>query len=64
MERDKRTIATKAGIMAEHFFSKVYNTKKLKGKAKGMVVTQDIESASPLLFEPSERILEDQRKSI
>ena len=44
VERDKRTIATKAGIMMEHFFSKVYNTKKMKGKAKGMVVTQDIES--------------------
>ena len=31
--------------MLEHFISKVYNTKKLKGKAKGMVVTQDIVSA-------------------
>ncbi|MEQ8714776.1 MAG: DEAD/DEAH box helicase family protein [Cyclobacteriaceae bacterium] len=45
VERDKRTIATKAEIMMEHFISKVYNTKKLKGKAKGMVVTQNIESA-------------------
>lgn len=45
VERDKRTIATKAEIMAEHFFTKVYNTKKLKGKAKSMVVTQDIVSA-------------------
>jgi type I restriction enzyme R subunit len=45
VERDKRTIATKAEIMAEHFFSKVFNTKKLKGKAKGMVVTQNIVSA-------------------
>lgn len=45
VERDKRTIATKAEIMMEHFISKVYNTKKLKGKAKGMVVTQDIISA-------------------
>ena len=45
VERDKRTIATKAEIMMEHFISKVYNTKKLKGKAKGMVVTQNIVSA-------------------
>ncbi len=44
VERDKRTIATKAEIMMEHFISKVYNTKKLKGKAKGMVVTQNIET--------------------
>ncbi|MFV0467358.1 MAG: type I restriction endonuclease subunit R [Dysgonomonas sp.] len=45
VERDKRTIATKAEIMLEHFISKVYNTKKLKGKAKAMVITQNIESA-------------------
>lgn len=45
VERDKRTIATKAEIMMEHFISKVFKTKKLKGYAKGMVVTQSIESA-------------------
>jgi type I restriction enzyme R subunit len=45
VERDKRTIATKAEIMLEHFISKVYITKKLKGKAKAMVITQNIESA-------------------
>ncbi len=45
VERDKRTIATKAEIMMEHFMSKVYNIKKLKGKAKAMVVTQNIPSA-------------------
>lgn len=45
VERDKRTIATKAEIMMEHFISRVINTKKLKGQAKGMVVTQSIESA-------------------
>lgn len=45
VERDKRTIATKAEIMMEHFVSKVVNTKKLKAQAKGMVVTQSIESA-------------------
>lgn len=44
VERDKRTIGTKAEVMMEHFITKVYNTKKLKGKAKAMVVTQDIVS--------------------
>ena len=45
VERDKRTIATKAEIMLDHFVTQVFNKKKLKGKAKGMVVTQSIESA-------------------
>ncbi len=45
VEKDKRTIGTKAEIMLEHFVSQVVNKKKLKGKAKGMVVTQSIESA-------------------
>lgn len=45
VERHRQTIGTKAEIMLEHFISKVYNTKKLKGKAKAMVVTQNIESA-------------------
>ncbi len=45
VERHEQTIATKAEIMLEHFINKVVNTKKLKGKAKGMVVTQSIESA-------------------
>jgi len=45
VEQHKSTIATKAEIMMEHFISKVVNTKKLKGKAKGMIVTQSIASA-------------------
>lgn len=45
VERHQQTIGTKAEIITEHFISKVYNTKKLKGKAKAMVVTQNIESA-------------------
>ncbi|RXG21920.1 type I restriction endonuclease subunit R [Leeuwenhoekiella aequorea] len=45
VEKDKRTIATKAELMMEHFITKVVNTKKLKGKAKSIVVTQSIESA-------------------
>ena len=58
VERDKRTIATKAEIMMEHFMSKVYNTKKLKGKAKAMVVTQNIPSAIRY-YQALSRILED-----
>ncbi len=45
VEKHSQTIAVKAEIMMEHFFTKIYNTKKLKGKAKAMVVTQNIESA-------------------
>lgn len=45
VERHKQTVGTKAEIMLEHFVSKVYNTKKLKGKAKAMVITQNIEAA-------------------
>jgi type I restriction enzyme R subunit len=45
VESHKQTIGTKADIMIEHFVSKVFTTKKLKGKAKAMVVTQNIETA-------------------
>ncbi|MGB0372880.1 MAG: type I restriction endonuclease subunit R [Opitutales bacterium] len=45
VERDKRTISTKAEVMLDHFIAQVFNKKKLRGKAKGMVVTQSIESA-------------------
>jgi len=45
VERHPRTIAVKAEIMLEHFIPQVVNSKKLKGKAKGMVITQNIEAA-------------------
>ncbi|MEM6379942.1 MAG: DEAD/DEAH box helicase family protein, partial [Bacteroidota bacterium] len=45
VEKDQQTIATKAEIMVDHFLTKVVKTKQLKGKGKGMVVTQSIESA-------------------
>ncbi|PXW16531.1 type I restriction enzyme R subunit [Chryseobacterium sp. CBTAP 102] len=45
VEKHKQTIGTKAEIMLDHFTSSVVNPKKLKGKAKAMVVTQSIESA-------------------
>ncbi|MFC6998092.1 type I restriction endonuclease subunit R [Rufibacter roseus] len=50
VERNPETIATKAEIMLDHFLTKVVNTKKLKGKAKAMVVTQSIESAIRYFF--------------
>lgn len=45
VERHPQTIAVKAEIMLEHFISQVVNGKRLKGKAKGMVITQNIDAA-------------------
>ncbi|MCJ8209942.1 DEAD/DEAH box helicase family protein [Mucilaginibacter sp. RS28] len=50
VERHAQTIAIKAEIMLDHFIKKVVNAKKLKGKAKAMVVTQSIESAIRYYF--------------
>lgn len=50
VERNPQTIATKAEIMLDHFITKVLMPKKLKGKAKAMVVTQSIESAIRYYF--------------
>ena len=49
-ERDPQTIGVKAGIMLEHFIQQVVIPKKLKGKAKAMVVTQSIEAAIRYYF--------------
>ena len=45
VERHPDTIRAKAEIIYDHFIRNVVATKKLKGKAKGMVVTQNIEAA-------------------
>ncbi|MDX1348821.1 MAG: DEAD/DEAH box helicase family protein [Putridiphycobacter sp.] len=45
VEQHEETIGTKAEIILDHFIPKIVNTKKLKGKAKAMVVTQSISSA-------------------
>ncbi len=50
VERHEQTIGTKAEIMLDHFITKIVNSKKLKGKAKAMVVTQNIESALRYFF--------------
>jgi type I restriction enzyme, R subunit len=45
VEQNKLTIAVKAEMMVTHFIDNYVKTKKLKSKAKAMVVTQSIESA-------------------
>ncbi|MDA3922119.1 MAG: DEAD/DEAH box helicase family protein [Salinisphaera sp.] len=45
VERSQQTINTKTEIMVEDFVDNVVNTKKLRGKGKGMIVTQNIEVA-------------------
>jgi type I restriction enzyme R subunit len=45
VERSQHTINTKAEIMLDHFIPKVVNDKRLRGKAKGMIITQNIETA-------------------
>ena len=45
VERSQHTINTKAEIMLDHFIPQVVNTKRLRSKAKGMIITQNIEAA-------------------
>ena len=45
VERSQQTINTKAEIMLDHFIGQVVTPKKLRGKAKGMIVTQNIVAA-------------------
>ena len=45
VERDPKTIAAKADVILSHFDTKFFRSHKLKGKAKAMVVTKDIECA-------------------
>lgn len=42
VEREAKTIKTKAGVMLSHFDAKMYRNHKLNGHAKAMVVTKDI----------------------
>ena len=59
VETSQQTIDTKAEIMLEHFISQVVNTKKLRGKGKGMVVTQNIVTAIRY-YKAIKRVLEEQ----
>lgn len=45
VEKNPSTIATKVEIMLDHFVEKIFKTKKLKGHAKAMIVTANIETA-------------------
>lgn len=45
VEREPKTIAAKAEVMLSHFDSKLFRSHKLKGMAKAMVVTKDIQCA-------------------
>ncbi|UIJ38949.1 DEAD/DEAH box helicase family protein [Desulfobaculum bizertense] len=50
VESNPKTIEAKAKVMVDHFVSSVWQKKKLKGKAKAMVVTQSIKSAIRYFF--------------
>lgn len=45
VEKNPSTIATKTEIILDHFINNIVKTNKLKGKAKGMVITADIQTA-------------------
>lgn len=51
VEGHQQTISTKADIMVNHFMESVVGQKKLKGKAKAMVVTRNIRSAIEYFLE-------------
>jgi type I restriction enzyme R subunit len=51
VEASPRTIEVKARIMVDHFTSNIWQAKRLKGKAKAMVVTRNIECAIRYYFE-------------
>lgn len=51
VERDPKTIKAKAEVMLDHFDAKIYRNHKLKGQAKAMVVTKDIECAISYYYE-------------
>ena len=59
VERSQHTIDTKAEILLDHFIPQIVNAKKLKGKAKGMVITQNIETAIRY-FKAINRLLDKQ----
>ena len=59
VERSQHTINIKAEIMLNHFIPRVVNTKKLRGKAKGMIITQNIEAAIRY-YKAVTKLLDDQ----
>jgi type I restriction enzyme R subunit len=61
VERHQQTINIKAEIILDHFIPQVVNSKKLKGKAKSMVITQNIETAIRY-YQAITRLLEEKGK--
>lgn len=51
VESNPKTIATKAEIMINHFLENVVRERKLKGQARGMIVTRNIKTAIQYYFE-------------
>ena len=45
VEAHQQTIATKAAQMVDHFISQIVATKKMRGQARGMIITRNIECA-------------------
>lgn len=60
VERDPKTIEAKADVMLTHFDAKIFRNHKLKGKAKAMVVTKDIECAI-LYYNALQKICTDKK---
>ncbi|MCM8885299.1 MAG: type I restriction endonuclease subunit R, partial [Candidatus Thiodiazotropha sp.] len=60
VEGHKETITVKAEIMVNHFVDHVVKPKKLKGKAKGIVVTRNIETAIHY-FQKIRELLKDRK---
>jgi len=58
VEQHEQTINTKAEVMINHFIDKIVKPKKLHGKAKAIVATQNISSAIEY-FKAIRRILEE-----
>ncbi len=59
VEQNALTIEIKAEIMLDHFLQNVIAKKKLKGKAKGMVVTQNIQMAIRYYFALKKKLEEN-----
>ncbi len=58
VEASPKTIEVKARIIVDHFMSNVWQPKKLKGKAKAMVVTRNIECTIRYFFAIRAALLE------
>jgi type I restriction enzyme R subunit len=58
VEGHQKTIATKAEIMVNHFLENVVKPKKMKGEARGMVVTKNITTAI-LYYQEIQKLLKE-----